>query len=106
MREYCTQRHDEPHKSEFVSMRVSNFRHLTIGMLLAVTGCQQSATDGTMSLTSPRNGGTSPHGLSPDRNIETISVTGPTPLNPQIGSSVYICSPSGFGQQSQCFLRN
>ncbi|MGX5830679.1 hypothetical protein [Mesorhizobium sp. 43Arga] len=70
---------------------------LIFGAAITISGCQSSNIANYD--ISARNS---------DLNAETKVVYDPQTTaswNPHIGTSAHICSPSGFGRQSRCFLR-
>jgi hypothetical protein len=109
MRKYHSKHSEIPYKTEVDSMKAFKYKLLAFGLLLTIAGCQSSASEGNLSLNSPRSGEAALLNPSPDQSIQTTSISGPiTPVssNPYIGNAAHICGPSGFGRRSHCFLRN
>ncbi|MDX8480373.1 hypothetical protein RFN28_18170 [Mesorhizobium sp. VK24D] len=84
------------------------YRFMIFGTILAISGCQYFNSGQTAAFSVSQSGSAALVNLKPDRIAPTR--TAPAPItsvsaNPHFGSAAYICSPSGFGQQSHCFLR-
>lgn len=88
----------EPHTS-CSSSSMSIARNIFIAMIttLSVSGCQTSETSNHTFSTSKS--------ASREKTNIAYNFDASANWNPYIGNSSHICSPSGFGRQSHCFLR-
>lgn len=79
-----------------------------LGTVLAVSGCQYFNFGQPWAFSASQSGSAALINLKPNRVIQTrtapVAVTSVS-ANPYFGNAAHICSPSGFGQQSHCFLR-
>ncbi|RWC01791.1 MAG: hypothetical protein EOQ57_12560 [Mesorhizobium sp.] len=87
----------------------SFYNFLIFGAILAVSGCQYFNFGQPTAFSATQSGSSALMHLKPNRVAQTRTVPAPVTsvsVNPYIGNAAYICSPSGFGQQSHCFQRS
>ncbi|WFP61905.1 hypothetical protein [Mesorhizobium sp. WSM4904] len=83
-------------------------RFLVLGTTLAIFGCQYFGPDQSTAFNGSESGKAALIDLKPGRTAHTRTAQAPAAAvsdNPHFGNATYICSPSGFGQQSHCFPR-
>ncbi|CAN7766093.1 hypothetical protein [Mesorhizobium sp. LjNodule214] len=94
--------------SNFNSINGFVYRALVLGSLLATSGCQYFMSGGLFSFNSSQTGSAALVSVKPYPKIQNRPVARPISkvrMNPYLGAAAHICSPSGFGQQSHCFMR-
>ncbi|RUT96547.1 hypothetical protein EOD23_30355 [Mesorhizobium sp. USDA-HM6] len=84
------------------------YSSLIFSTVLAVSGCQYFNFGQPTAFSASQSGSAALVNLKPNRVAQTRTVSAPitsVSVNPYFGNAAHICSPSGFGQQSHCFLR-
>ncbi|WP_192256398.1 hypothetical protein [Mesorhizobium silamurunense] len=84
------------------------YTFFVLGTALAISGCQYFNFGQPSAFSASQSGSAALINLKPNRVVQTrtspVAVTSVS-ANPYFGNAAHICSPSGFGQQSHCFLR-
>lgn len=97
---------------KFIRSRKFPYTFLIFGVALAISGCQYFNFGQPTAFSASQSGSAALINLKPNRVAQKAAQTRAVPAaatsvsaNPYFGNAAHICSPSGFGQQSHCFLR-
>lgn len=98
-----------PSSSHFFPLSKFLYSFLIFGPALAISGCQYFNFGQPTAFNASQSGSAALVNLKPNRVAQTRTAPAPITIvsaNPYFGNAAHICSPSGFGQQSHCFLRS